>query len=158
MVKEKELLAWVAPARPFKRRNREFYVTIIAIAAILGMILFLVDGFLPVVLVVSLVFLFYVMNTVPPEEINYRITDQGIYVGRVRTDYSLMGRFWFSRRFDNEILVIETANIGGRLEMIINPDQKEEIKKVLEEYLAHEAIPASRIDQAANWFSRKLPQ
>ncbi len=37
---EKELLTWTAQARPFKRMNREFWVTVIAMAAIVGLILF----------------------------------------------------------------------------------------------------------------------
>jgi len=38
---EKDLVTWIAPARPFKRRDKQFYLTTISIAAIVCLILFL---------------------------------------------------------------------------------------------------------------------
>ena len=68
---ERKLLDWSAPARPFKRMNREFWVTIIAMAAIVGLILFFAEGFMPVILIVSIIFLVYVLTTVEPENISF---------------------------------------------------------------------------------------
>lgn len=154
---EQDLVVWNAPARPFKRRNRQFYITLVAIAAIVGLILFLVEGFMPVILIISFLFLFYIMSTVEPEEIEYKVTNRGIKVAGRRTDWNLMGRFWFSRRFDNELLVIETLTLPGRFEVVIKPEIKEELTKHLSKYLTHEEIPPSTLDKAANWFSKKLP-
>src|SRR3989344_2253081 len=50
---EKILFTWAAPSRPFKRRNKDFYATVIAIAAIVGLIVFLIDGWLPVILIIE---------------------------------------------------------------------------------------------------------
>lgn len=157
-VEEKDLLVWTAPSRPFKRRNKDFYVTVIAISGLVGLILFAVDGFMPVLLIISLVFLMYVMSTVEPENIEYKLTNYGIKVAEKRTDWDLMGRFWFTKRFDSELLVIETAQLPGRMELVVLPEKKEEIKKIMNEYLIHEEIPPSGLDKAANWFSKKLPQ
>ena len=154
---ERDLIVWSAPARPFKRRDREFYVTIIAIAAIVGLILFLVEGLMPVVLIVSLVFLFYVMSTVEPENIEYKITSKGIKVAGKRTDWELLVRYWFSRRFNNELLIFESLILPGRIEFVIDSAKKEEIKRSLSPYLPEEAAPPSYLDKAANWFAGKLP-
>ena len=157
-VAEKDVLAWTAPARPFKRRNRQFYVTVIAIAAIVGLILFLVDGFLPVLLIVSVIFLFYVLSTVEPENVDYKITNLGIKIADTpRVDWTLMNRFWFTKRFDSELLVVETVSFPGRLEMVIKPEDKSELKSSLAKYITFEEAPASSLDKAANWFSQKLP-
>src|SRR3989344_3689539 len=75
---ERDLVSWTAPARPFKRRTRQFYVTTIAIVSVVGLILFLAEGIMPVVLLVALVFLFYVMNTVEPQGVDYKITTRGL--------------------------------------------------------------------------------
>ena len=155
---ERDLFVWVAPARPFKKRNKEFYITTIAIAAVVGFILFLAEGFLPVILIISLVFLFYVMSTVPPDNVEYKITTRGIRFADKRTDWDKMGRFWFSRRFDNELLIVELHTLPGRLEVVIKPEDKEAIKNEVTKYLNHEEIPASFFDKAALWFSKKLPQ
>ncbi len=154
---EKDLVIWIAPARPFKRRNRDFYVTVGAMAAVTGLVLFLIEGWLPVILIISLAFLFYVMATVEPEKIEYKITNKGIKIAGRLTNWEGMGRFWFTKRLDNELLVIETRSLPGRLELVINEQIKEGIKKELKEYLTHEEIPASNLDKATNWFSKKMP-
>lgn len=155
---ERDLITWIAPARPFKKRNREFYITTIAIASVIGFILFLAEGFLPVILIISLVFLFYVMSTVPPDNIEYKITNKGIKFGNTRTDWNKMRRFWFTRRFDNELLIVDLSVLPGRLEVVINSEVKEQIKKEISEFLSHEEVPPSFFDKAAVWFSKKLPQ
>jgi hypothetical protein len=153
---ERELVSWQAPARPFKRRNRDFYVTVIAIAAVFGLILFLVEGVLPVILIVSIVFLFYVLSTVEPEKIDYQITTKGIKVAGRLTDWRLMNRFWFTRRFDSNLLVVETATFPGRLEVVIDETKKEEIEKSCTKYLTHEEVSPSSLDKAANWVGKKF--
>lgn len=154
---EKELVTWVAPARPFKRADREFYVTIFATAAIVGLVLFLVEGWMPVVLLISIIFLFYVMTTVPPDNIEYKITSLGIKIAGRLTEWNYLVRFWFSRRFDHELLVFETSHVPGRIEFVITPENKEEIKKALVRYIPEEQAPPSYLDKAANWLASKIP-
>ena len=154
---ERDIFVWKAPSRPFKRRNREFYVTLIAIAAIVGLVLFLVEGFMPVILIVSLVFLFYVLSTVEPENVEYKVTNKGISIATTKTTWDKMIRFWFTRRFDNTLLIFETTNLPGRLELVINPEEKNALQKALLEYLPEEESPPSSLDKAANWFAKKMP-
>jgi hypothetical protein len=112
---------------------------------------------MPVVLIIALVFLFYVLSTVEPEEIGYTITNKGVKVAGKKTDYSFLGRFWFRHQFDSELLVIEAANLVGRMELVIDKDKKDEIKKALSSHLTEEEIPPAYLDKAANWFANKLP-
>jgi len=155
---EKDLVTWVAPARPFKRRDKQFYVTTISIAGMVCLILFLAEGAMPVILIISLIFLYYVMSTVAPEDIEYKITNKGIKVGGRRTDWQSLGRFWFSNRFDSELLVVETNMIPNRMELVIKVESKAEIEKILKDYLVEEEISPSNLDRAVDWFSKKLPQ
>ncbi len=155
---EKDLVTWVAPARPFKRRDKQFYVTTISIAGMVCLILFLAEGAMPVILIISLIFLYYVMSTVAPEDIEYKITNKGIKVGGRRIDWQLLGRFWFSNRFDSTLLIIETNMIPNKMELVIKNEVKGEIEKTLKEYLVEEEISPSNLDKAVDWFSKKLPQ
>jgi hypothetical protein len=157
-VPEKDLLTWVAPARPFKRRGREFYITIISIAAIAGLVIFLAEGAMPVILIISLIFLFYILNTVQPEDLEYKLTDQGVKIAGVRTDWQFTKRFWFTTRLGTEILVVETNVIPGRLELVIKPELKEEIRKVMLTYIVEEEAVPSTLDKLSSWFAKKLPQ
>lgn len=155
---ERDILSWTAAARPFKRRSKEFYITVVAMASLVGLILFLVEGFMPVILIISLVFLLYVMNTVEPENIEYKITNKGIKVGGKRTDWELINRFWFSRRFDSELLVTETLSLPGRMEFVINSEDKEKIRKTLSSFVPEEEVAPSFLDRSANFFTKKLPE
>ena len=156
-VPEKTLFSWKAKSRPFKRRNKDFWVTVVSIAAISGLILFFVEGYMPVLLIVALVFLSYILNTVEPEEIEYKITNKGVKFGEQLTLWQDLSRFWFSRRFDEELLVFEANSLTGRLELVINVNDKDTIKKSLKTYVTEEEIPPSQIDKASNWFSKRLP-
>ncbi len=154
---EKVLLDWSAPTRPFKRMNREFWVTIIAMAAIVGLILFFAEGFMPVILIISIVFLVYVLTTVEPENINYSVTNRGIKIGKTTLEWENLIRFWFSKRFDSPLLVVQKYGIPDRLELVIIQDKKENLKTILLKYIPEEKVPPSSLDKAASWFSAKIP-
>jgi hypothetical protein len=157
IVPEKTLFSWTAAARPFKKRDRDFWITIIAIVAISGLILFLVEGFMPVILIISIVFLFYILNTVEPENIEYKITNKGVKVAEKMNNWDTLNRFWFTKRFNSDLLVFESYTLGGRLELVINSKDKGSIKKELSKYLVEEEVSPSGFDKATNWFSQKLP-
>lgn len=154
---EKDIFVWKAPSRPFKRRTRQFWLTTIAIAAIFGLVMFLAEGAMPVILIVAIVFLVYVYSTVEPEIIEYKITNMGIKIQNSPTVWNLLTRFWFSRRFDNDLLIFEMVTFPGRLEIVINSKDKDTIKKDLLIYLPEEEIPPSSLDRAASWFAKKMP-
>lgn len=153
---EKIIYSWIAPARPFKRADREFYVTIISMAAVVGIVLFLVEGFMPVILLISLIFLYYVMSTVPPENAEFKITNKGIKFGEKVTAWDVLNRYWFSHRFDHDLLIFETTKIPGRIEFVVLPENIEEVRNALKDYLPEEKSSPSALDKAANWLSDKL--
>lgn len=157
LLKEKDLITWIAPARPFKRRDKQFYLTTVSIAGIVCLILFLAEGAMPVILIISLIFLYYVMSTVEPENIEYKITNKGVKVLGSRTDWVNLGRFWFGKRNDSDLLVFETNFLPNRMELVIKPENKDEIKKIISDYLVFEEISPSNLDKAIDWFSKKLP-
>jgi hypothetical protein len=154
---ERDLVVWTAPARPFKRRGRQFYVTTFAIAGIVSLVLFLAEGIMPVILIISLVFLYYVLSTVQPENIEYKVTTKGIRIANKLTEWQVLNSFWFSDRFDNHLMIIDTSIIPGRTEIVVNPEVEEEIKKEVSAYIPYEEVPAGALDRATNWFAEKIP-
>ena len=154
---EKDLFLWRAPARPFKKRNREFWVSVIAISAIVGFIFYIIEGIMPVLLLISLVFLFYILSTVAPDEIEYKVTSWGVRIADKRTDWEAINRFWFSKRLDTDLLIFGTFTLPGRLELVINPKSKETLKKVIINHIPEEEAPPNSLDRAANWVANKLP-
>lgn len=160
VVKEplKDLLVWQAPARSFKRRDREYYTTIGAIIFLLAVILLFLKEWLLIGVIISLGFVSYVLSTVPPENVENKITTRGVVTGGKRYDWAFLGRFWFSAKWDSEILNIETAlAFPRRLMLLLGKTEKEQIKKVLEKYLVLEKPEKSFIDKAGDWLQKKVP-
>lgn len=154
---EKVLFVWRAQARPFKKRSREFYVTAIAIASVVGLILFLAEGAMPVILLAALIFLYYILNSVEPGQIENKITTRGIRVADKLTEWPQLIRFWFAERFNTNLLVFESAGILGRIELVIEKKDQEKLRSVLSEYLPEEKSSPNVFDNLAGWVSSKLP-
>ena len=154
---ERELVTWIAPSRPFKRRDRQFYVTIFSIAGIVGLVLFLAEGIMPVLLMIALTFLYYVLTTVPPEGIEYKVTTRGVRIANKLTEWPFITRFWFTRRSDQDLLILETITIPGRIEIVVDPAVKDKIQNEISAYVPFEEMPASGIERVVDWFSKKLP-
>ncbi len=155
-VPEKNLFAWKAPARSYKKKGRDFWVRLMVVVSIFAFILFLIEGVMPVILLVSLLFLFYVLSTVEPERIDYTITNRGIKMAGKRTDFQIFNRFWFAKRLNNDLLVFETTQLPGRLELVVHLKDKEKIRKTLSEYLTEEVASPSNLDRVAGWVSKKF--
>lgn len=154
---EHVLVTWKAPGRPFKRRDRQYFVTIFAIAGIISLVIFLAEGLMPVILIISLVFLYYILSTVPPEEIEYKITTKGIKIADKLIEWQLLSKFWMGHRMDNEVLFFDTFQIPGRIELVINSGIKNELEKEISAYIPLEKAPDSTIDKLTSWVSQKLP-
>ncbi|HTK03684.1 MAG TPA: hypothetical protein VL401_02860 [Alphaproteobacteria bacterium] len=154
---ERDLVVWIAQSRPFKRRDRQFFVTTFAIAGIVGLVLFLAEGLMPVLLIVSLVFLYYILSTVEPEKIEYKVTTRGIKIADKRTDWEYLTKFFFSKRLDSDLIVFGTAAVPGRIEVVINPEIKESLKKEVSVYIPYEEVAETRLEKFINWFAQKLP-
>jgi hypothetical protein len=156
-VKEEVLFGWEAPERPFKKRDREFWVSIVAIASVASFILFIVEGVMPVILIISLLFLFYILSTVKPEKIKYAITNKGVKMADKTTDMDLLVRYWFGKRFGSDLLILQTVVFPGRLELVVSGKDKKKISDALEKYIPEEEVSPSNLDRAATWFSERIP-
>ncbi len=154
---EKILLTWRAPSRLFKERNREFWVTIFAMGGILGLILFFIEGWMPVAVIVAFVFLIYVLSTVPPEETEHRITNKGVVFGEKTYIWETLLRFWFEEKWGQRVLLVDTMRLPGRLNLLLGKTDEEEVRKTLKTYIIEEKPKEMWMDKAAKWVNKKVP-
>jgi hypothetical protein len=154
----KELLVWQAAARPFKKRNREYYTTVAAIIFLLAVILIFLQEWLLIGVIISLGFLAYVLSSVPPPQVENKITTKGVVIENKRYDWNLLYRFWFSQRWGSEILNIETRlSFPRRLMLLLGKTDKNKVQKILEKYLILEKPQKTFIDKAGLWLQKKFP-
>lgn len=156
--KESVLFTWEAPSRVFQPKSREYYVRILTIAALFGIILFIIEGIMPVFLMVAVLFLFYVLNTVPPETLTYQILETGLKVGTRVYTWDTVGRFWFSKDLATSFLNLELFVIPGRMRLIVESTNEDKIRSILGKHLVEEEIPATQLEKLSSWVAQRIPQ
>jgi len=157
-VPTKVLLSWKAPARPFKKRDREYFTTIGAIVFLVAVILVFLKEWLLIAVVVSLMFVAYVLATVPPEIVEHTITNKGVETGGKLYKWEELKRFWFSKKWKDTVLNIETEkSFPGRLLLVVPEVERKRVEETLAKYLEMEAPEPTFMDKAAKWLSEKVP-
>ncbi len=155
---EKILIAWDAPSRPYRKRDKEFYTTIGIIVFLVSLILFFAGQFLFIAVVVSLAFVAYVLNTVPPDHVHNTVTTFGIHTGDGLFYWEELGRFWFSDSNKSRLLHIETARaFPGVLILLLENVNEEDLKKIMIKYTVFEKPKATWLDNAGKWLQEKFP-
>jgi hypothetical protein len=123
---------WEAPERASKKRDRDFWITVISILVLVSVILFFIKEFFLIIALISALFLYYVLSTVPPQNIKYKITSRGIYFGETRYEWELLTRFWFKPSLDSEMIHFETIlRFPRQVSLVINAEDKEKIKAIV---------------------------
>jgi hypothetical protein len=155
----KVLYTWSAPARPFKKRNKEFWTTVISIVFLVSLILFFVrEGFL-IAAIISLTFVYYVLSTFEPEEMEYKITNRGILYAGQTYAFENISQFWFSEKYGQNVVNLELRGGGliGRITILIGKGDQAKIKEILLKYLIEEEVKPNFLDNASKWLSEKVP-
>ncbi len=155
-VQEKVLFSWKAHIRHFEKKSKEFYINALAIFSVIALIIFIAEGWVPVILLISLGFLYFVMHSVEPEIVDYQITNLGIRIKDKLIDWGQITNFWITEKEGSAKLNLGITTIPGKIEIVIEPKDKEKIKNTLQEYLPEVEIPPSSLDKLANWFSAKI--
>jgi hypothetical protein len=154
---EKVLLEWDAPVRSYKKRSRQFWTTAFTMAFLVGMIMFFVEGWMPVAVIIAFIFLVYVMSSVPPEEVHLQVTTRGLKIGESRYLWEEMVQFWFSEKWGQSLVNVVITRLPWRLVFLLGSVKKEELKGIFVKYLPYEEVKPTWIDRASTWLGKKLP-
>ena len=159
-IPEETLIIWQAPARPFKKRDKQFFSNVFFIALLIALIMFFIGQILPMILVISVVFLVFATAMTPPQEVKVKLTNYGFYLDKEAFAWYDMGRFWFEKKQGFDVLQIELGRFPNRLSLVLVKDQtptKKELKDVLSEVLLNEKPKPSNFEKASKWLSEKIP-
>lgn len=157
-IKENLIYQWTSNSRPFKQRKKQFYTTSATIIILLALILFFAGQILTVAVVLALAFMAYVFAVIPPNTINQQITTYGIRIGKVLYEWVELGRFWFDKKHNSSLLIVEVARFPNRLTMVLNSkDQEIEITNILSEILLHQKPELTKVEKASKWLEKKFP-
>lgn len=151
--------SWRSPSRPFKKRNREVFTTLAAMILLISLILLFAKEIMLIAVIVSAFFVFYALNTTPPEEVAHNLMTNGIESAGHFYNFKDLRDFWFEERYGNEVLYINTkAKFPGRLVILMNGQDCGKIKELLLKNLTYREKPEKTwIDNASEWLSKKVP-
>lgn len=155
----KTLLVWKAPSRPFKKKDRSYYTTIAIIVVLLILIAFLMQEFMAIGVLLALSFVAYVLGFVPPEDVEYKISGQGITIGDHFYFWNTLDSFWFSEKEGHKILHILTRlRFPAQLMLLLGSENEEQVKKMVAKFLPfHEIPPKSLLDSWAESLQKHFP-
>lgn len=155
---EKVKFEWEAPERAYQKKDRDFWITVISILVLVSVILFFVKEFFLIGALISALFLYYVLSTVPPQNIKYKITNRGIYYGESRYEWNMFTRFWFKNSLSNEMIHFETIlRFPSQISLVINKEDKEKIKELVVKKLPLIDESPNFVDKLTKWGISKLP-
>lgn len=161
MVMEKEtaqtLLAWTSPSRLFKKRDREYFVNIGAIVFLLSIILVFAREFVLIAAVLSIVFLIYVLSTVPPEEVNHKITNLGIESAGHFYRWEELADFWLEEQWGQHMMVARPY-LSPRVIILLGNQNHEKVRELVAKHIPFRSEPEKTwVDNAASWLTKKIP-
>ena len=152
------LLEWISPARPYKKRTREFYTTILSIAFLLAIILLLLKEFLLIGVIIAFAFLSYVLSSHKPEDVTHQVTTRGIRTDNKLFEWSTLTHFWLKKQWTQEVVICRTkASLPGVILLVIDPTKREEIIKAIGDKIPLEKPSDSFVDKASKWLGDKIP-
>ena len=89
--------------------GKEFYSSVIVIAFLVSVILFFIEGVMPVVVVWSLVFMLWAMNKTEPKLTNNKMTTWGLRSTDKLYSFEEMNQFWFETKWSTRLLRINLS-------------------------------------------------
>ena len=156
-LQKKLLLEWAAPVRPYRQINKEVFSTILAGAFLLGVILFFIDGAMPVIALASILFLLYVMGTVPPHQVTHTITTWGIESENNSWPWEIMARYWIKGADKNRMLNIQLAtNWPQHLYFMLGPVDEKKLTQILRDHLVEDEPKPNWLDKSSAWLENKI--
>ncbi|MBI3485955.1 hypothetical protein HY025_03330 [Candidatus Daviesbacteria bacterium] len=155
----KTLLFWRAPARPYRKKDRSYYTTVAILLILIALIALLAGEKLLILVLLALGFIVYVLNFIPPEDIDYKISNQGITVRDHFYHWDVLDSFWISEKDGHKLLnVLTLLTFPGMLIIPLGELNEDEIKRVCVRFLPfHEIAPKSLIDKWADSLQKHFP-
>src|SRR3989344_3745109 len=136
------LLSWEAADRPFRPKDRSYYTTVAILVILLSLIAILAKEFLLIGVLLAMAFVAYVLAFIPPINIKYKISTQGVTIGDHFYFWHDLDSFWFKEKSGHKVLFIQTMMVfPGQLILVLGDIDQEEVKRLIARFLPYREIP-----------------
>jgi hypothetical protein len=120
------------------------------IGIFIGLLLLIMQEFVLLVVIGSLIFFFQALKKMLPESIKFEISNHGVMIGDNLYYWGKLRRYFFINREGREVLAIDTVlGFPGRIYVHFDPSDKDKIKAILDRYIHFmETEPRTFLDDA----------
>ena len=155
---EKVLLAWKAPARPYRRMPKQFMTVPLVISGLVGLVLLVAGEWMLIAVVAALVFAYYAWSVVPPEDAEYALTNRGLRIHGQLMEWMNFTRWWTVDKWGHAMLIIEApGTITGQVVMPLGDTDQKNVEEVMNKMLLREKPADTGLEKASKWLSEKFP-
>lgn len=152
------LISWVSPDRVFKARSTKYFVKVGLYGLIFILLAIVLKEFFLVGVILAVMFVVYVLASHEPLTIEHRITHMGIVSGGRVFLWNELDSFWFDKRGDHQLLIVQThLKFPSRLIIILNSVSDRALLEILEKHLHyHEGPVHTLFDKWANFLQERV--
>jgi len=143
------LYRWTVPSRIFRKKDRRWFVSIAFVILVFIILFAFLQDILPILVLVTLMFVLYLLGTVEPSDATHEITNKGIQTMNKLFKWENLKDFWFCRQ-DEWLKVYSDTSLQfpGRLIMLLKPSDDKKVFNLLKESLPYKEI------EKQDWLSR----
>lgn len=155
----KTFLAWSAPARPFRRKGRQFFASVGLLVIFVEIILFLFYEYALMATALALAFLAVALSSVPPRNFHYKISNQGLMIEDYFYIWDELYDFYFKKIDGMMTLIVHTqAFLPGELKISLGDLPVEQVKKIVIPFLPYrEVVRPTFMEKSSEWLARNFP-
>jgi len=155
---ERLLFEWEAAERSYQKRNKDFWVTAVAILILVSVILIFIKEFFLIMALISVLFLYYALSSVPPGKIKNKLTNRGLYFGELKYEWRDLKKFWFKKSMSSETINFGTdLRFPRMISLVIDPKDTEKLKEIVLKRIPLLETSPTFIDRLTKWFADRLP-
>jgi len=154
---ERILFEWTSFERPQKKWSKEFYSSVIVMAFLASVILFFIEGIMPVLVIWALVFMLWAMSRTEPRMEKYAISSWGLKTKDRIYRFESMNNFWFESKWGGRLMRINLVGAPWHLVIVINSEDENKIRKLMIEETIYQEPPVTWSDRLVKWLGEKIP-
>lgn len=158
----KVLLEWRSPARVFVPKDERYVRTVVGALVVIGAFTIFFQQLLLYAVFLALGFVSYVLRSVPPEEVEHKVTEFGLTSGNHSYLWRELKDFWFTQNRGFAVLNIDTGlRFPPRLFLLLSEGEKvvtrEKIIQTLSGHLPYRELPQENfVDKIFDNLSRRF--
>jgi len=126
-------------------------------AFLASIILYFIEGIMPVLVIWAMVFMLWAMSRTEPRLEKYAISSWGLKTKERTYRFEEMTNFWFETKWGGRLMRINLAKVPWHLVIVINSEDEDKIRKIMLQSVTYQEPTVTAVDRLVKWLGDKIP-